>query len=147
MVTLTIDGKTVQAPESATILEAARLAEIRIPHLCYLKGLNEIAACRVCCVEVEGEAHMVTACNNPVKEGMVVHTNSPRARATRRVNVELILSQHDCKCATCVRSGNCQLQALANDLGILEVPYQTQLPQGLRKAWTTTFPQIGRAHV
>ena len=140
MVTLTIDGKTVQAPESATILEAARLAEIRIPHLCYLKGLNEIAACRVCCVEVEGEAHMVTACNNPVKEGMVVHTNSPRARATRRVNVELILSQHDCKCATCVRSGNCQLQALANDLGILEVPYQTQLPQGLRKAWTTTFP-------
>ena len=140
MVTLTIDGKIVQAPESATILEAARLAEIRIPHLCYLKGLNEIAACRVCCVEVEGEAHMVTACNNPVKEGMVVHTNSPRARATRRVNVELILSQHDCKCATCVRSGNCQLQALANDLGILEVPYQTQLPQGLRKAWTTTFP-------
>ena len=140
MVNLTIDGRPVQAPEGTTILEAARSAEIRIPHLCYLKGLNEIAACRVCCVEVEGERAMVTACNNPVQEGMVVRTNSPRARATRRVNVELILSQHDCRCAACVRSGNCQLQDTANDLGILDVPYPTQLPQGLRKAWTTTFP-------
>ena len=106
MVTLTIDGQTVRAPEGATILEAARLAHIHIPHLCYLKGINEIAACRVCCVEVEGERAMVTACNNPVQEGMVVRTNSPRARTTRRVNVELILSQHDCRCATCVRSGS-----------------------------------------
>ena len=118
MVTLTIDGKTVSVPEGTTILEAARTADIRIPHLCYLKDLNEIAACRVCCVEVEGERAMVTACNNPVQEGMSVHTNSPRARTTRRVNVELILSQHDCKCATCVRSGNCLLQETANDLGI-----------------------------
>ena len=78
MVTLTIDGRTVQAQEGATILEAAAQANIHIPHLCYLKGINEIAACRVCCVEVEGERAMVTACNNPVKEGMVVHTNSPR---------------------------------------------------------------------
>ncbi|MGI5962660.1 MAG: [FeFe] hydrogenase, group A [Lawsonibacter sp.] len=140
MVTLTIDGQTVQAPEGATILEAARSANIHIPHLCYLKGINEIAACRVCCVEVEGERAMVTACNNPVQDGMVVRTNSPRVRTTRRVNVELILSQHDCKCATCVRSGNCQLQTIANDLGILDVPYQPQLPQGLRRAWTTTFP-------
>ena len=140
MVTLTIDGQTVQVPEGTTILEAARQADIRIPHLCYLKGINEIAACRVCCVEVEGERAMVTACNNPVLDGMVVHTNSPRARTTRRINVELILSQHDCKCATCVRSGNCQLQTIANDLGILDLPYQTQLPQGLRGAWTTTFP-------
>ena len=94
MVTLTIDGRTVQAQEGATILEAAAQADIHIPHLCYLKGINEIAACRVCCVEVEGERAMVTACNNPVKEGMVVHTNSPRVV---RTNVELILSQHDCK--------------------------------------------------
>ena len=83
---------------------------------------------------------MVTACNTPVMEGMVVHTNSPRARQTRRVNVELILSQHDCRCATCVRSGNCQLQNIANDLGILQLPFETQLPKGLRGAWTTTFP-------
>ena len=140
MVTLTINGQSVQVSEETTILEAASQAAIHIPHLCYLKDINEIAACRVCCVEVEGEQAMVTACNTPVREGMVVHTNSPRARATRRTNVELILSQHDCKCATCVRSGNCHLQAVANDLGILTVPYETQLPQGLRKAWTTTFP-------
>ncbi len=140
MVTLTINGQTVQAQEGATILEAAQSAGIRIPHLCYLKDINEIAACRVCCVEVAGERAMVTACNSPVREGMEVYTNSPRARATRRTNVELILSQHDCKCATCVRSGGCQLQAIANDLGILSVPYETQLPKGLRGAWTTTFP-------
>lgn len=140
MVSLTINGRRVQAPEGTTIMEAARLADIHIPHLCFLKGINEIAACRVCCVEVEGERAMVTACNTPVMEGMVVHTNSPRARQTRRVNVELILSQHDCRCATCVRSGNCQLQSIANDLGILQLPFETQLPKGLRGAWTTTFP-------
>ena len=140
MVSLTINGRRVQALEGTTIMEAARLADIHIPHLCFLKGINEIAACRVCCVEVEGERAMVTACNTPVMEGMVVHTNSPRARQTRRVNVELILSQHDCRCATCVRSGNCQLQNIANDLGILQLPFETQLPKGLRGAWTTTFP-------
>ena len=140
MVTLTINGQVLQVEKGATILEAAAQADIHIPHLCYLKGLNEIAACRVCCVEVEGERAMVTACNTPVREGMVVQTNSPRARATRRTNVELILSQHDCKCATCVRSGSCHLQSVANDLGILTLPYEIQLPQGLRKAWTTTFP-------
>ena len=140
MVSLTIDNKTVEVPEGTTILSAAQSAGIAIPHLCYLKDINEIAACRVCCVEVEGERAMVTACNSPVREGMVVHTNSPRARQTRQINVELILSQHDGKCATCVRSGNCQLQTIANDLGILTVPYETQLPKGLRGAWTTTFP-------
>lgn len=140
MVTLTIDNRPVQVPEGTTILQAAQSAGISIPHLCYLKDINEIAACRVCCVEVEGERAMVTACNSPVREGMVVHTNSPRARRTRRTNVELILSQHDCKCATCVRSGSCRLQTIANGLGILSVPYETQLPKGLRGAWTTTFP-------
>ncbi len=140
MVSLTINGRRVQAQEGTTIMEAARLVDIKIPHLCFLKNINEIAACRVCCVEVEGERAMVTACNTPVVEGMVVHTNSPRARQTRRVNVELILSQHDCRCATCVRSGSCQLQTIANDLGILQLPFETQLPKGLRGAWTTTFP-------
>ena len=140
MVTCTINNITVQVPEGTTIMEAAAKANIHIPHLCFLKDLNEIAACRVCCVEVEGERAMVTACNNPVSEGMVVHTNSPRARRTRRTNVQLILSQHDFHCATCVRSGTCKLQAIANDLGILDVPYEQQLPKGLRGAWTTTFP-------
>ena len=93
MVTVFIDGKSIEVQEGTTILEAARQLNIHIPHLCYLKDINEIAACRVCCVEVEGERAMVSSCNTPVKEGMKVHTNSPRARATRRVNVELILSQ------------------------------------------------------
>lgn len=124
MVTLTIDNQTVRVAEGTTILEAAKSAGIIIPHLCYLKELNEIAACRVCSVEVEGETAMVTACNSSVVEGMVVHTNSPRARETRRINVELILSQHDCLCATCVRSGSCQLQRLANSLGIIFLPYE-----------------------
>ena len=140
MVNLTIDGLQVQVPEGTTILEAARSAHIDIPHLCYLKDINEIAACRVCCVEVEGEQSLVTACNNPVKEGMVVKTSSPRVRKTRRINVELILSQHDCKCATCVRSGNCQLQAIANDLNILNIHYPPMLVEGPRLAWTNTFP-------
>ena len=146
MVNVTINGITVSVPEGTTIKEAAAQAGIVIPTLCYLKDLNEIGACRVCCVEVEGERRMVTACNNPVREGMVVHTNSPRARETRRVNVELILSQHDCHCATCARSGNCKLQELANDLGILVNPYEEDLPHGIHAMWTTTF-QIGRAHV
>ena len=142
MVTLYIDGKTVQVREGTTILEAARQVDIHIPHLCYLKDINEIGACRVCCVEVEGERAMVASCNTPVREGMVVRTNSPRVRETRRVNVELILSQHSCRCATCVRSGNCQLQTLANDLGIIVIPYEPQLVKGLRGAWTTTFPLL-----
>ena len=140
MVNLVIDGKQVSVKEGTTILEAARQINITIPHLCYLKEINEIAACRVCCVEVEGERAMVASCNTPVREGMVVKTNSPRVRATRRTNVELILSQHSCRCTTCVRSGSCQLQKLANDLGIVVIPYEPQLVEGLRGAWTTTFP-------
>ncbi len=140
MVKLTIDGLQVQVPRGTTIMEAAKTVNIDIPHLCYLKDINEIAACRVCCVEIEGERAMVTACNNEAKEGMVVHTNSPRARTTRRTNVQLILSQHDCRCTTCVRSGSCQLQKISNDLGLVEVPFETQLYTGVRSKWTKTFP-------
>ena len=140
MVNLTINNKAVTVPEGTTILEAARQAGIDIPHLCYLKKLNEIGACRVCCVEVEGERNLVPSCNNPVVEGMVIHTNSPRARRTRKINVELILSQHDCHCATCQRSGNCHLQTMANDLGILDNPYPRDLVTGVRALWPRDFP-------
>ena len=137
MVNVTINGIAVRVPEGTTIMEAAAKAGITIPSLCYLKEINEIGACRVCCVEVEGESRLVSSCNNLVYEGMVVYTNSPRARQARRINVELLLSQHDSTCATCVRSGNCKLQHVANDLGILRNPYPQDLPKGL---WTTTFP-------
>ena len=115
MVTLTIDHKPVTVAQGTTILEAAKLAGIPIPSLCYLKDINEIGACRVCVVELEGKEKLIPACNNLVEEGMVIYTNSPKVRETRRINVELLLSQHDCHCATCVRSGNCNLQTIAND--------------------------------
>ena len=137
MVNVTINGIAVRVPEGTTIMEAAARAGITIPSLCYLKDINEIGACRVCCVEVEGENRLVSSCNNLVYEGMVVYTNSPRARQARRINVELLLSQHDVSCATCTRSGNCKLQHVATDLGILHNPYPQDLPKGL---WTTTFP-------
>ncbi|AEC01584.1 NADH-dependent [FeFe] hydrogenase, group A6 [Parasphaerochaeta coccoides] len=137
MVNLTINGLPVQAPESATILEAAALVNIHIPTICFLKDINEIGACRVCVVEIEGVDKLASACNNRVREGMVVLTNSPRVRQTRRTNVELILSEHDCFCATCVRSGNCALQKVANDLGILELPYERR-PAPTK--WDHSFP-------
>ncbi|MDO4270710.1 MAG: [FeFe] hydrogenase, group A [Eubacteriales bacterium] len=140
MVNLTINDIPVSVAAGTTILDAAASAGIEIPNLCYLKKLNEISACRVCCVEIEGEGKLVPSCNNVVREGMVVHTNSPRVREARRVNVELILSQHDNKCATCVRSGTCRLQKVANDLGVLNVPYPVDLAQGKKLNWTTTFP-------
>ena len=119
MVTLTIDNKTVKVPEGTTILEAARAAKLDIPTLCYLNDLNEIGACRICMVEVEGHERLVPSCNNVVAEGMVIHTNSPRVREARRVNLRLLLSQHDIRCTQCTRSGNCKLQELCNDYNLL----------------------------
>ena len=123
MVTLTIDKKTVTVPEGTTILEAARSVHLDVPTLCYLKGINEIGACRLCMVEVEGYGRLVPACDNAVVEGMVVSTNSPRVREARRVNLRLLLSQHDIRCTKCTRSGNCKLQQLCNDYNLLGEHY------------------------
>lgn len=137
MVNVIIDGEQLCVEEGTTILNAAKLVGVRIPTLCYFEGLNEIGACRVCVVEIAGSDRLVAACDNPVQEGMVIFTNSAKARAVRRTNVELILSQHDCRCATCVRSGNCSLQRIANDLGIVEPEYDQMLP---KKDWPKNFP-------
>lgn len=139
MVNLTIDGKKISVEENTTIMDAAAQNGIRIPSLCYLKGINEIAACRVCVVELEGKNRLITSCNNVAEEGMVIYTNSPKVRKDRRVNVELILSQHDCLCVTCARSGNCRLQTIANDLNIIDIPYQKEIE---RKPWNKEFPLI-----
>ena len=139
MVNLTIDGKQIKAKETMTILQAARESGIQIPSLCYLKDINEIGACRVCVVEIEGVEHMVSSCNTQVAEGMVIYTNSPRVREVRKTNVELILSQHDSKCAMCLRSGNCTLQTIANDLGIRRIPYEMKVPPFL---WSSRSPLI-----
>ena len=139
MVTLTIDRKQITVPEGTTILDAAKSAGIPIPSLCYLREVNEIGACRVCMVELEGKEKLITACNNVVEEGMVLYTNSPKVREVRRTNVEFILSQHDSHCASCVRSGNCSLQTIANDLGITSEPYEKVLTN---TPWKKDFPLI-----
>ena len=139
MVTITIDGNVCEVPASMTILEAAASVGIKIPTLCYLKDLNEVGGCRVCVVEVEGAEHLVAACNNTVLDGMVVHTNTPKVRAARMTNVELLLSQHDSSCTSCVRSGNCTLQTVANDLGIYRLPYKKHVEHN---SWDRTFPLI-----
>ena len=139
MVNLTIDGQKVSVPQGTTIMQAAATVGIDIPRLCYLKDINEISACKVCVVEIQGQNRVVTACTTPVQEDLVVYTNSPKARSVRRTNVELILSQHDCLCATCVRSGNCSLQKLANDLGIYDIPYERDV---VDMPWNKDFPLI-----
>lgn len=139
MVKITIDNQQLTVPSGTTIMEAAKEIGIPVPKLCYLKGINEIAACRVCLVEIEGLDKLVTSCNNVVKDGMVIYTNTPKVRAARRRNVQLILSQHDCKCATCVRSGNCELQTLANDLNIIDLPYKERFEE---TPWDKNFPLI-----
>lgn len=129
----------VSVPEGTTIMKAAAGIGIEIPHLCFLEGINEISACKVCVVELLGKTKLITACSSPVEEGMTIFTNSPKVRSVRRTNVELILSQHDCHCATCVRSGNCNLQKLSNDLGILEIPFKEEVPE---IPWDMSFPLI-----
>ncbi|MBR4493943.1 MAG: [Clostridiales bacterium] len=137
MVNLTIDGKKVCVNEGVTILEAAKSAGINIPTLCYWKGLNEVGACRVCVVEVEGIRKLPAACNTAVREGMVVHTNSRKVRDARKTNVQLILSEHDCRCPQCIRSGNCSLQTLAQDLNIIDIPFAKKVPEN---TYSKSFP-------
>lgn len=123
MVTLKIDDVTLTVPEGTTLLQAANIAGHPVPSLCYWEGLNEIGACRMCIVEIEGIERLVPACVDVCQEGMIVHTNSPRVRAARRTNMRLILSQHNCNCPVCVRNGNCALQTLARDLNVLYNPF------------------------
>ena len=139
MVNITIDGKKISAEENITIMEAAEKNGIPIPKLCYLKGINEIAACRVCVVELEGKEKLITSCNNVVKDGMVIYTNSPKVRNHRRNTVQLLLSQHDNRCVVCPRNGNCQLQQVACDLNILDIPFR-QEPE--YQPWDKDFPLI-----
>lgn len=146
MVNITINGKEYQAREGLTILQAAKEVGVHIPHLCYLKEINEIGACRLCCVEVEGEDKLVPACDNVIREGMKIVTNSARVRGANRANLSLIMSQHDGNCISCVRSGNCQLQKLANDFNYFEGEYEKQLLTGKQTIWEQDFPLIRDAN-
>ncbi len=118
MINLKINGMDIAVPEGSTILEAARLAHIDIPTLCFLKEINEIGACRICVVEVKGARSLVASCVYPVNEGMEVFTNTPKVMDSRKKTLQLILSDHERKCLSCVRSGNCELQKLCKDLGV-----------------------------
>ncbi len=124
MATLTINNRMLTVPDDATLLSAAALAGVKIPTLCNLEGREAIGACRVCVVEVEGARTLAAACSTPVVDGMVVRTNSARAREARRKSVELLLSEHDGNCQTCNRNQNCELREVADAMGIEKVPYE-----------------------
>ena len=129
MINLTIDNIPVTVPEGTTVLEAARSAGIKIPSLCFLKDVNEIGACRICVVEVKGARSLMASCVYPVSEGMEVLTNTKKVRHSRRLTLELILSNHRMDCLTCSRNAQCELRQLSADLGIDAVRYvNDQLP-------------------
>lgn len=123
MVTLKINNREVTVPDDYTVLQAARQAGIDIPTLCYLKDVSQTGSCRMCVVEIKGARSLQAACVYPVAEGIEVLTHSPKVKAARKATLELILSSHDRKCLTCVRSRSCELQKLCEDLGIDEIPF------------------------
>ena len=139
MVTLTIDGREVQAREGMTILGAAQSIGIDIPTLCWMKKYNDIGSCRVCVVQVEGEERMAAACNTPVYDGMVVHTNTPEVVRARQTNLQMILSEHRSHCTSCLRIDTCALRQLASDFAIGRLPFDSISPKG---EWDMSFPLI-----
>ena len=123
MVNVIIDGVSVQVEAGSTVLQAAQKAGINIPTLCYLKDVNQIGACRVCLVEVKGAKALQPSCVYPVREGLEVMTNTAKVREARKGVVELLLSNHPADCLNCVRSGNCELQQLAHQMGIRKIRF------------------------
>lgn len=129
LVNLVIDNKKISCDDSLTILECARENGIHIPSLCYLKEINEIGACRICCVEVKGSDRLVASCNTKVEEGMEVVTNSKRVLRNIKRNLQLILSEHVSHCTNCKRNGNCTLQELTERYNITEEPYKRRIAE------------------
>lgn len=139
MVKVIINGQNISVKEGTTIMDAAKKIGIHIPHLCYLKEINDIGACRVCVVEIEGKSRLVTSCNTPCEDGMVIHTNSAKVRKARKNNTKLILSDHNVNCAECVRSGNCTLREVANDMGLFVNRYKNTAETN---RWDTDIPVV-----
>ena len=129
MLNVKVNGIAVSVPKGSTILEAARIAGVEIPTLCYMKEKNEIGACRICVVEATGARGLVTACVYPVTEGMEISTNTAKVREARKTTLELILSTHDKKCLSCSRSTNCELQKLCRDYGVDENAFEGFKPK------------------
>ena len=135
MVTITINGRTVEASEGAMVLEAAAAAGVEIPTLCYLKDLNCIGSCRVCLVDVEGEG-LLASCNTAVREGMRVRTDTPQVAAARRANLQAIMDDHRALCATCVRQDTCALRFLSSTFNLADAPRPLPEPA----PWDADFP-------
>lgn len=145
MVNIIIDGISLSVDESLTILEAAQTADIKIPTLCYLKDVNEIGACKMCVVEVEGRDNLVTSCNTKVKEGMVITTKSEKVVKSRKQVLNLMLANHDVRCFSCGKSGDCRLQDLANEYEITESCYEGVAPHFAAKKenpFLTYYPEL-----
>ncbi len=143
--TVTIDGASIGLEERITILEAARLLDVNIPTLCYLKEVNEIGACKMCVVEVEGREHLVTSCNTLIEDGMVVHTATERVIKSRKQVLNLILANHDIRCFSCGKSGDCRLQDLSNEYGITQSKYhgnEVKLPAKKENPFLTYYPEL-----
>ena len=120
MINLTINGKKVSAPDGSTIMEAAKLAGIEIPHLCHCPGIHTNGSCRICVVEIEGMKKLMASCIVKAQEGMVVRTSTERVRLARKIVYDLLISNHPKDCMSCSRNQSCELQALGGTLGILE---------------------------
>ncbi len=145
MVNIIIDGISLSVDESLTILEAAQTADIKIPTLCYLKDVNEIGACKMCVVEVEGRDNLVTSCNTKVKEGMVISTGSEKVVKSRKQVLNLMLANHDVRCFSCGKSGDCRLQDLANEYEITQSCYEGVAPRLAAKKenpFLTYYPEL-----
>jgi bidirectional [NiFe] hydrogenase diaphorase subunit len=128
-ISVRIDGELVTAREGDTILEAARANGKQIPTLCYLKGLSAVGACRVCVVELAGTDRLMPSCTTPVQEGMSVVTSSAKLTQYRQMAVELLLIERNHVCSSCVSNGQCELQSLAQLLGITHVRYRYNNPK------------------
>ncbi len=133
MCKLTIDGIAVEVPKGATILDAAKKAGVYIPTLCFLQGCSAAASCRVCVVEVAGQASLLAACNTPAREGMAVSTDTPRVQAARKCALELVLSRHNLDsthyCFSCHKNGACELQTVCRHVGLTQTPYKVDAPK------------------
>ncbi len=141
MVNIIIDGISTQVPENMTVLEAAKTVGIDIPTLCFLKEINEVGDCRMCLVEIEGARGFVTSCMQKVEEGMVIRTNTDKVIEARKNVLKLILSSHEKKCLSCIRHGNCELQALAMKFGITDIEFEGEIS---KKIVDDTSPSIVR---
>ena len=131
MINLIIDNQPVSVPEGTTILEAAKQYSIHIPNLCYLEGVHQFGACRICVVKVEGAAKLQAACMAEVREGMVVHTNTDQVRAIRKINYELLLSNHSEDCSVSGSDKQCGLEDLGQHLGVTKARFTGKTTQGI----------------